>query len=152
MKLAAAAMISVLVVGCGSIEPTVATSHPLAAFLDTPDGVVGVFRDADGVHLVLGDQDTGGQHDGRDGEELPTVHLFSMGGDTGRSFNSFVFGIAPPGAASVKLASVNGVGGDIRDGLYVIALREKSVVPDQLHWIFASSSGVTISSGTNVTP
>ncbi len=152
MRLATWALIGLLVAGCGVLGPTVAPAWRLAPKLQTPDGIVGVFRDADGVHLVLGDQDTGGQRDGADGETLPTIHLFSTSGQTGRTYNSFVFGLAPPGATSVKLTTLDGIGGEVEGGLYLIALREKDILPNKLNWAFLSESGLIISEGANVTP
>jgi len=151
MRLGVAALILLVAAGCMA-GPTVAPLWNLAGVLETPDGVVGVFRDADGVHLVLGNDDTGGQHDGADGESRPTVHLFSTGGQSGRTYNSFVFGLAPPGAVSVHLAGLDGIGGTVDGGLYVIALREKDLLPQNIAWNFQAQSGAVIAEGSNITP
>jgi hypothetical protein len=151
VRLGAWALIVLLGAGCIA-GPTVAPPPDLAGVLETPDGVVGLFRDANGVHLVLGNDDTGGQHDGANGESLPTVHLFSLGGQTGRTYNSFVFGLAPPGAVTVHLAGLDGIGGTVDGGLYVIALRDKDILPKNVVWSFQAPSGAVIAEGSNITP
>lgn len=149
MNLLRLAFASSLVLGCGvPPSPTSAPSiPPLAASLNTPDGSVGVFIDRLGTHLWLG-QDTGSQG----GTKPPTVHLFSLDGETGRTYNTFVFGLAPQGAVKVDLDGLEYVGGIVANGAYVIASEAKDVIPSQIVWTFHDAEGNVIAQGSNITP
>ena len=148
MRLGLLALAVVVVAGCGLTEAT-PTPPPIQARLDTPDGVVGVFRDGAGIHFVIDGQDTGGQHPDR---TAPTVDLWSTGGDSGRVYNSFVYGLAPVGAVRVELAGLAPIGGTVEDGLYILALRDKDILPTKLQWRFVSSAGAVLAEGSNSTP
>ncbi|MES2209853.1 MAG: hypothetical protein V4515_06670 [Chloroflexota bacterium] len=139
-------LLASLLVGCNALVAQ--TAWPLQASLDTPDGVVGVYLDARGTHLVLGDQDTGGQKDAG----APTINLFSFGGETGRTYNSFVFGLAPPGATQFELDGLEYIGGGVIGGTYVVALKTRDILPQQLVWRFRSSLGAVLKEGSNITP
>lgn len=119
---------------------------PLLVALQTSDGLAGVFRDA-GTHLVLAGQDTGAQ---RETVDPPTVHLLAFDGDTGLAYNSFVFGLAPRGATQVKLVGMDGLGA-VENGVYVVAIKTKDVLPTQLNWVFSDAAGMVIAQGWNIT-
>ena len=148
IRLGLLALAVVVVSGCGLTGAT-PTPPPIQVRLDTPDGVVGVFRDGAGIHFVIDGQDTGGQHPDR---TAPTVDLFSLSGDTGRVYNSFVYGLAPVGAVRVELAGLAPIGGTVEDGMYILALRDKLILPTKLQWRFVSSAGVVLAEGSNITP
>jgi len=148
MRLGRLALAVVVVSGCGLLEAT-PTPPPIQVRLDTPDGVVGAFRDGTGIHFVIDGQDTGGKPSDR---TPPTVDLFSTGGDTGRVYNSFVFGFAPVGAVRVELAGFEPIGGTVEDGMYILALRDEDILPTKLQWRFLSSAGAVLAEGSNITP
>lgn len=81
-----------------------------------------------------------------------SVHLFSYGGATGETWNSFVFGSAAPGTARVELAGFpDQRGGTVGSGVWLIALPEKDLGPDDLEWRFIADDG-TERSGTGIFP
>lgn len=88
---------------------------------------------------------------GDSGGEMVT-HLVTMGGDTAHQWNSFFFGTAPKGASRVVVESFTGTGGQVVDGTWVLAFRERELAPDQLRWRVLDAIGGTISSGTGLTP
>ncbi|MBI2763654.1 MAG: hypothetical protein HYX54_07905 [Chloroflexi bacterium] len=110
---------------------------------------MGVFRDAAGIHFVIDGQDTGGHQPDR---MAPTVDLFSLSGDTGRVYNSFVYGLAPVGSVRVELAGLEPIGGTVEDGLYALALRDEDILPTKLRRRFVSSAGVVLAEASNITP
>ena len=123
--------------------------RPLVVSVDTPDGVVGLFRDANGTHLVLDGHDTGAKDES---SGAPTVHLVAFGGETGRVYNSFVFGLAPSGASEVEFAGMDQLGGAVVNGLYVVAIKAKDINPIQLNWTFRDRAGAIVKQGSNITP
>jgi len=143
-------LLAVLLAGCNaSPYPSVPPSAlALLASLDTPDGIVDVFRDTRGMHLWLG-QDTGGQNESG---LPPSVHLFSTGGESGLTYNSFVFGVAPSGATQVELSGIDYIGATVTNDVYVMALEAKDILPTQLVWTFRNGQGDVISRGSNITP
>ncbi|MBI2780606.1 MAG: hypothetical protein HYX55_02265 [Chloroflexi bacterium] len=139
--------IALVLSGC-TLFPTPSPPPPvLLVSVDTPDGTIGVFKNERGVHLWLVNQDTGAQKV----TPTPTVHLFTLGGETGRTYNSFVFGAAPPGAARVELAGLQAIGGEVKGGVYILALRDKSILPTQLNWKFVTEFGAVVVQGSNIT-
>jgi hypothetical protein len=78
---------------------------------------------------------------------IDTLNLLSYGGNTGGKWNTFVYGTASPGVAKVELDLPGGVGSPVVDGAWLIALPDKDVVPDQLHWQFLGADGLTIREG-----
>jgi len=139
-------VLSALLAGCGTTPVT--NSRPtLWTSIETPDGVAGVYRDAAGVHLVLNQQDTGPQF----AREPLSVHLFSLSGETGLTYNSFVFGVAPVGASDVEL-NYDGVTAPIRRRVFLVALRQRDVLPQEIEWKFLGPGGLVIAQGTNISP
>ncbi len=76
-----------------------------------------------------------------------TVYLLSYGGNTGGDWNTFVYGTAASGIARVELDLPGGVGGRVIDGAWLVALPDKEVAPDQLHWRFLAADGGTVREG-----
>lgn len=79
-----------------------------------------------------------------------TVNLLSYGGATGEPWNTFVYGNAPPGIARVELSSSAGVGGQVVDGAWLIALPDLDVTPDQVHWRFLGLDGTVLRAGDGI--
>lgn len=76
-----------------------------------------------------------------------TVNLMSYGGNTGEDWNTFVYGTAASGIARVELDLPGGVGGQVVDGAWLVALPDKEVAPDQLLWSFLAADGATVREG-----
>jgi hypothetical protein len=77
-----------------------------------------------------------------DGE--PSVRV--VGDPGGSNWRGVVYGQAPPGAARVRL-SVAAVGGEVRDGLWVIGTRSP-LQADQLSWRFEAADGTILLAGS----
>lgn len=152
----AAAVIATLIVAlvgaCQSTAPTVSIPLPhVVARVETPDGFAGVARKDFRLSLILGDGRTASEvSSGEDHPHEATVHLATYGGETGTAMNSYVWGNAPPRAVRVQL-SLGGVGGQVVDGLYVVALPDKEVRPDALRWSFLDAGGRAVEEGTGIT-
>jgi hypothetical protein len=150
MKRLALLALSLTLSGCALYQaaPTPAPVPPqLLVSIDTVDGTIGVFRAAGRLHLWIGNDVTSQAE-----TTPPTVHLISYGGETGLTYNSFVFGTAPPGAVRVELAGFQAIGGDVKGGAYVLAVRDKEVLPTQLNWTFLAAGGAVVLKGSNITP
>jgi len=88
---------------------------------------------------------------GRGGGEMAT-HLVSMGGETGQEWNSFFFGTASGVASRVVVDGIDATGGQVADGAWVLAFRDRDLVPGQLAWRALDAIGRVIDSGTGITP
>ncbi len=152
-RLLASVAILAVIGGCvlapTPVPPTPEPLPPLTVRVPTPDGFVGLYREAFRVHLVLGE--FGGGSSTPFGEP-PTVHLLTAGGMTEAAYNSFVYGEAPAGAATVELAGFETLGGQVVDGLYVLAIRDKDMNPALLRWTFRTAADVVLAVGTGITP
>lgn len=76
-----------------------------------------------------------------------TVFLLSYGGNTGGLWNTFVYGTASPNVAKVELDLPGGAGGQVVDGAWLVALPDKDITPDQLHWSFSAADGTIVREG-----
>lgn len=82
---------------------------------------------------------------------VASVRLMSYGGETGEVYNTFVYGMAPAGAASVSLSwPVDALGGHVWDGAWLIVLKDKDVLPEQLHWQFKAADGSVVAAGDGI--
>jgi hypothetical protein len=81
-----------------------------------------------------------------------SAHLVSAGGDTGDEWNSYLFGTAPASASRVVVAEFASSGGQVTDGAWVLAFREKDLHPDQLSWSVLDATGAILHSGSGITP
>lgn len=81
-----------------------------------------------------------------------SARLYTLDGDTGVEWNTFVYGAAAPGVARVEIDRPGAVGGEVIDGAWLITLRDKGLAPDDLHWRFLDPSGTVLASGTGVFP
>jgi hypothetical protein len=118
--------------------------------LETPDSIVHVLLQERSVVLTFV---SGGGGTRRDIEvDAPNVYLLSYGGESGLTYNTFVFGRAPAHAARVELAGfAQSLQSPIVAGAFVVALKEKDVSPNDLHWTFLSGNGTVIARGSNIT-
>lgn len=87
-----------------------------------------------------------------DGGGPSSAQLFSSGGETGEAWNSFFYGTAPPSVSRVTVDGLQAEGGQVVEGAWVVALREKDVAPDQVRWEFLDAFGGVIDSGTGIFP
>jgi len=146
---------ALLLQGCSVLAPAPPTvvPTPLPHFIttvDTPDGTVGIVMGETSIHLVFVDGG-GGTSSEPDGDP-PHVYLLSSGGETGAVYNSWVYGIAPPGAATFELAGAqDALGGQVVDGTFVVALKAKDVRPADLHWTFRAADGSVVMTGAGIT-
>ncbi|MGH2385855.1 MAG: hypothetical protein ACRDGB_12515 [Candidatus Limnocylindria bacterium] len=92
-----------------------------------------------------------GSGSGGGGGEMAT-HLVSMGGETGQEWNSFFFGTASGVASRVVVDGIDATGGQVADGAWVLAFRDRDLVPGQLAWRALDAIGGVIDSGTGITP
>ena len=79
-----------------------------------------------------------------DDDDEVSVHV--VGDPGGSNWRGVVFGHAPPGTAQVRL-SVGAVGGEVRDGVWVIGTR-LPLPPEQLSWRFEAADGTILLSGS----
>lgn len=81
-----------------------------------------------------------------------TAHLVSMGGDTGDEWNSYFYGTAPGSASRVVAEGFATAGGQVTDGAWVLAFRQKDLRPDQLTWSVLDATGAILHTGAGITP
>lgn len=81
-----------------------------------------------------------------------TAHLVSMGGDTDDEWNSYLYGTAPGSASRVVVEGFATAGGQVTDGAWLLAFRQKDLHPDQLTWSVLDATGAIMHSGAGVTP
>ena len=79
-----------------------------------------------------------------------SVFLLSYGGATSDEYNTFVYGTAAPGVSRVDLGWPSSAGGNVVDGAWLVALHEKDVAPDQIHWRFLGADGQPTSEGSGL--
>lgn len=141
--------------GCSILAPAGLTevSTPLPNFattIETPEGTVGVVKGDGSLRLVfvIGGGGSGTFPQGGP----PNVYLLSSGGETGAVYNSWVYGLAPAGAATFEVAgATDALGGQVVDGAFVVALKAKDVQPVDLHWTFRAADGSVVATGSNIT-
>jgi len=52
----------------------------------------------------------------------------------------------------VVVEGIKAAGGQVTDGVWVLAFRQKDLHPDQLSWDALDATGVILHSGTGITP
>lgn len=83
---------------------------------------------------------------------IDSLHLIAYGGATGDEWNSFVFGTAEPGTVRIELSGYpDQRGGTVAEGAWVIALREKDVLPGDVEWRFIADDGA-VRTGVGIFP
>lgn len=82
----------------------------------------------------------------------PVVQLVALSGETGSRWNAFAFGTAGARVSRVRLVGLAGVGGQVVDGAWVIALRQRDLSPRLLAWEFLSARGGVLDAGRGITP
>jgi len=152
-------MAIVLLAGCASDLGSIARAVSIdpAALVPLSDTfAVAAHRNASGVDVVAFLKD-------RDGNWAPqviasggggaiTAHLFTMGGQTGEEWNSFLYGTAPDSASRVTVGGFHAVGGRVTDGAWVLALRQKDARPALLSWSVTDANGAVVESGIGIRP
>ena len=154
--LAAIAFAGLLVAGCGLVEPSDATpsSTPtpsFAATFATADGPVALAR-VNGQLALLAPDGAGGVSEVTRVPDRPgaiTVHLAALDGQTGRDASSFVYGRAPVGAASVEV-SPEAVTAGVENGLFIVGLRTKDLLPTQFAWRFLAPDRSVVLAGEGI--
>ena len=157
--LAAALLMAALLGGCADDLGSVARRQAISAqsIVRLSDGfAVAARRAGGGVEVVAFAEVTGGGWaaeviaGGRDGEM--TAHLVTAGGETGQKWNSFFFGTAQAGASRIVVDGFAATGGQVADGAWVMAFRERDLAPHELTWRVLDANGGVIDSGTGITP
>lgn len=125
---------------------------PLRAFVDIGDGAVAarlqhgtvslVMRTTDGTGVINAHRVGGGRRD--------SAHLLSFDGPSGSDWNSFLYGTARPGVDRVEVLGMAGRGGQVIDGAWVIAFRERDLAPDDLSWRFLGPGGEVLLEGRGI--
>lgn len=154
----AAVLLAALLCGCADDLGSVARQHgvaPSAIVRLSDEFAVAARRSGDGVEVVaftgIGDRwsteiianDSGGE---------VTARLVTMGGTTGQEWNSFLFGTAPPASSRVVVDGLAATGGQVADGAWVVAFRERDLAPQRLTWRVLDAIGDVTASGTGITP
>lgn len=129
---------------------------PQVVQLDADTAVVARLR-PEGLQLVLLSRESSGWSAHilsitRSREAQNSLHLVTYGGATGTTFNTFLYGTASPGVARVSVSEMSGIGGAVHGGTYVIALPDKDVAPEQLHWTFFGSDDTVVIQGNGIFP
>jgi hypothetical protein len=86
------------------------------------------------------------------GDAVSSLHLQSLDGETGDEWNSLIYGAAPPEVSRVEIEGYEGEGGRVVEGVWVIALRDKGLAPDDIHWTFVDALGAIVDSGSGSFP
>ena len=87
-----------------------------------------------------------------DGGGPSSANLFSLGGETGDEWNSYFYGRAPNGVSRVTVEGFAAEGGQVVEGAWIVVLRERDLIPDDMRWEFVDAFGGVIDSGTGVFP
>jgi hypothetical protein len=149
-SLAALAVAGLLATGCGLFEPSSPAPSFVAAFAG-PEGLVGLTRSNGAIALYI-PNGAGGTTEITTTPDRPgdlTVHLAALGGSTQARLNSFVYGNAPAGAATVEVTPETVVG-QVQNGLFVVGLQQKDLNPLLLHWKFLRLDGTVVLSGSGI--
>ena len=131
--------------------------NPDAIVAIGPDGVAARFTGSSVEVVVVRRGLTGWvaspvtSHTARLGEN--SVHLMTYDGATGLVWNTFVYGTGASGVDRVRLLGFpEQVGGRVVDGVWVIALPNKGVVPSDLRWEFVDATGQRLDVGAGIFP
>lgn len=81
-----------------------------------------------------------------------SARLYTLDGATDVEWNTFIYGAAAPGVASVKIDWPGATASPVTDGAWLVVLREKGFKPADLKWQFLDASGKEVESGTGVFP
>lgn len=151
----AATLAACSILGPESPPPSPEFVHlPLVVKVETEDGVMGVARRGGTLVLVTGPNEDM-LHErtwSGDKEGETTLTLLTVGGETEpRTYNTWVFGNAPPGAVKFE-TTFGGVGGEVVDGVFVLALPYKDLPVTALTWSFLNAAGEVVVSGRGLTP
>ena len=138
--------------GCGFLPSPTSPPPSLAVQVRLLDGgLAGLARSDGRIWLMLpSGTNVSAATSAADSPGTTAVHLLALGGQTGVSANSFVFGNAPTGAVTVEVGPGKATG-TVRDGLFLVALPQRDMSPSNLSWRFMISTGIVVESGTGIT-
>jgi hypothetical protein len=86
------------------------------------------------------------------GSAASSLNLVSLDGETGDEWNTWVYGTAPDTVSRVDLIGLDGEGGRVVDGAWVIVLRDRGLTPGDIEWEFLDALGATVESGAGIFP
>ncbi len=86
------------------------------------------------------------------GSAASSLNLLSLDGETGDDWNTWVYGTAPEAVSRVDLIGLDGEGGRVVDGAWVIVLRDCGLTPGDIEWEFLDALGATVESGVGIFP
>ena len=86
------------------------------------------------------------------GDARESLNLISYGGDADEEWNTFVYGVAPAIVSRVRVVGYRAMGGQVSQGSWVIALREKDIAPADMRWEFVNADGALTDSGEGIFP
>jgi hypothetical protein len=86
------------------------------------------------------------------GSAASSLNLVSLDGDTGDDWNTWVYGTAPESVSRVDLIGLDGEGGRVVDGAWVIVLRDRGLTPADVEWEFLDALGATVERGVGMFP
>lgn len=160
-KLAAILLVALALTSCGgqSLEGLVREESiaPAAIVRLSDDWAVAAVRSTASVRVLgLRSQPSGWVLEQLASFEIKgavaSANLVSYDGETGLDWNTFVYGTAPRTVSRVEIEGYSGDGGQVVDGAWVIALREKGLGPSDVRWRFLSALGGVIDSGAGIFP
>ncbi|MBA3877868.1 MAG: hypothetical protein C0498_13265 [Anaerolinea sp.] len=144
------------VAGCSVLGPESQPASPefvrlpLVVRVETEDGIVGVVRRSGVLVLVTGptEDELRAQTSMADREGETWLGLLTAGGELPpRTYYTWVYGNAPPGAVKFETTLPGGVGGQVVDGVFVLALPQKDLPVTALFWRFLNAAGEVVVSG-----
>lgn len=86
------------------------------------------------------------------GTATSSLNLLSLDGETGDEWNTWVYGTAPETVSRVVLIGLDGEGGRVVEGAWVIVLRDRGLTPADIDWEFLDALGATVESGVGIFP
>lgn len=86
------------------------------------------------------------------GSARSSLNLLSHDGDTADEWNTWVYGTAPETVSRVDLVGLDGEGGRVVDGAWVVVLRNRGLTPADIQWEFLDALGATVESGEGIFP
>ena len=86
------------------------------------------------------------------GSGASSLNLVSLDGETGDEWNTWVYGTAPETVSRVNLLELDGEGGRVVDGAWLIVLRDRGLTPADIQWEFLDALGAIVDSGAGIFP
>lgn len=126
-----------------------------AYVLATTDEAVALERDGSDLrltHAVAGDEGWEVERCTGRGSELSTLagYFCGAGGPSGHAWDAFLFGTAADSVDRVDVLDLEFAGGEVREGLWVVAISEANLPIGAVQWTGLASDGRVIASGDGV--